>query len=47
MSELTTREKLAMRILRIMFIIAAPAKHDHVNRKLMDSIFEEGKTDEC
>jgi hypothetical protein len=46
MSELTARERLALRILRIMFVIAAPTKHDHINRKLIDSIFEEGKTDD-
>jgi hypothetical protein len=42
MSELTTRERIAMRILALMFEIVAPnQKYKHINGKMMDEIFAE------
>lgn len=41
-SNLTTREKLALRILRAMFVLVAPyQKYGHQNAELMRSLFDE------
>jgi hypothetical protein len=42
MNKLTTRERVALRILAMMFEIVAPnQKYKHINGKMMDEIFAE------
>jgi len=39
--ELKFRERMALRILRVMFIIVAPDRYAHKNQEMMNEIFRE------
>ena len=47
MDELTIRERMALRVLAVMFKIIAPEQRfKHINQKMLDEIFNESEEGE-
>lgn len=42
MSDITLRERIALRVLAVMYLLLAPNRqYDHINKRMMENIFEE------
>jgi hypothetical protein len=45
-NELTLRERMAIKILRAMFLIVAPSEYSHIDKELMDEILKDTTNDQ-